>query len=71
MARAGLAVVLMHGLTVPDPQSGLVLRPLVDGDAGARTIEVATLEGRRWPPADTFADLIVEHFAEPRPSTSP
>lgn len=65
MARAGLAVVLMHGLTVPDPHPGIILRSLAHGDEGTRTIEVATLEGRRWPPADTLADLIVEWFAQP------
>ena len=63
MARAGLAVVLMHGLTVPEPHPGIVLRPLADGDEGTRTIEVASLAGRRWPPADALADLMVEQLA--------
>lgn len=63
MARSGLAVVLMHGLTVPESHPGLVLRPVDDGGEGTRSIEVARLEGRRWPPADALADLLIEHLA--------
>jgi DNA-binding transcriptional LysR family regulator len=65
LARAGLAAVLMHRLTIPDPSPGLALRPLADAAEGDRTIEVATLAARRWPPADALAALLVERLADP------
>jgi DNA-binding transcriptional LysR family regulator len=66
LARAGLAVVLMHGLTIPDRHPGIAVRPLRGGDEGARTIEVASLEGRRWPPADAMAGILLERLQEQR-----
>ena len=65
MARAGLAAVLMHRMTVPDPAPGLALRPIVDAAEGDRAIDVCTLAARRWPPADALADLLVERLAAP------
>jgi DNA-binding transcriptional LysR family regulator len=59
LVRAGLAVVLMHGLTIPAAHPGLDARPLDDAGQGTRVVEVATLEARSWPPADALADLIV------------
>jgi molybdate transport repressor ModE-like protein len=59
-ARAGLAVVLMHGLTIPELHPGIAVRRLVDAATGTRTVEVATLGGRHWPPADAMTELLIE-----------
>jgi DNA-binding transcriptional LysR family regulator len=64
LARAGLAAVLMHGLTIPAAHPGIAVRPLRGVVAGARAVEVATLAGRRWPPADAMADLLVERLRD-------
>jgi DNA-binding transcriptional LysR family regulator len=59
LARAGLAVVLMHGLTIPSTHPGITVRPLVSAEAGTRVIEIASLERRRWPPADAMTNILI------------
>ena len=60
LARAGLAVVLMHGLTIPNTHPGIAVRPLVGAEAGTRMIEIASLDRRRWPPADAMTNILIK-----------
>jgi DNA-binding transcriptional LysR family regulator len=62
LAAAGLGVVLMYALTIPNPHPGLVVRPLRDGDAAARRVEVARLDGRENPAADAMVTLLVTSY---------
>lgn len=64
LARAGLAVVLMHDLTIPQPHPGLEVRSLANVEEGTRTIEIASLDGRHWPPAQAMADLLLQQRDE-------
>jgi DNA-binding transcriptional LysR family regulator len=49
-AAAGIAVVLMHGLTIATSTQGIAIRPLADGAAGSRTVEAIVPSGPRPTP---------------------
>jgi hypothetical protein len=64
LAAAGVAPRIAYELTIPASHPGIAVRPLRGGEEGAREIEVASLAGRRWPPADAMADLLVERSGQ-------
>jgi DNA-binding transcriptional LysR family regulator len=58
-AAAGIALVLMHGLTIARSTPGIAVRPLADAAAGSRTVEAIVPSGRRSAPVAE----IVRHLA--------
>lgn len=58
-AAAGIAVVLMHDLTIAASTPGIAVRPLADAAAGSRTVEAVVPSGPRPTPV---AEL-VRHLA--------
>jgi DNA-binding transcriptional LysR family regulator len=53
-AAAGIAVALMHGLTVETPPPGVVVRPLAESPIGSRTVEAVLPAGPRPPAVDAL-----------------
>lgn len=57
LAAAGLGVVLVNELIAAAARPAAAVRPLAE-PAAARRIAVATVAGRRWPPAEALAGLL-------------
>ena len=57
-AAAGIALVPMHGLTLSTLPSGATARPLADGTAGSRAVEVLAPIAARTPVVDDLLELL-------------
>jgi DNA-binding transcriptional LysR family regulator len=67
---AGIAVGLMHGLTLVTPPSGLTVLPLAEQGAGSRTIEALTSATARPPAVDNLLDRL-QHAARELAGSTP